>query len=222
MLDTQLQLQDRGLPRGRAGDRAATDLMWLEIDLLRSGRRWRRSARSARTPIASCESLFGRRQFRPLFRCTNRSMCAIVDVAWNGILEWHQDRGDGRVLRGQLRAAQFLRPPRFDHDQRAFLRRRSATSRIMEIDIDDVHLEGRGRKPSRRIEAGHLVMSDAPGWGVEVNEAAIRAHPTEALEGPSVERDHAQAAAFCLASATPSRPGYNQKSFEASRVRLQQ
>ena len=27
------------------------------------------------------------------------------------------------------------------------------------------------------IEAGYLVMSDAPGWGVEVNETAIRAHP---------------------------------------------
>ena len=23
----------------------------------------------------------------------------------------------------------------------------------------------------------HLVLTDAPGWGVEVNEAAIRAHP---------------------------------------------
>jgi L-alanine-DL-glutamate epimerase-like enolase superfamily enzyme len=27
------------------------------------------------------------------------------------------------------------------------------------------------------IESGRLVMTAAPGWGVEVNEAAIRAHP---------------------------------------------
>jgi L-alanine-DL-glutamate epimerase-like enolase superfamily enzyme len=27
------------------------------------------------------------------------------------------------------------------------------------------------------IEGGHLVLPDAPGWGVEVNEAAIRARP---------------------------------------------
>lgn len=27
------------------------------------------------------------------------------------------------------------------------------------------------------IEAGHLILGDGPGWGVEVDEAAIRAHP---------------------------------------------
>src|SRR6266536_2914529 len=42
--------------------------------------------RSARTPISSCESLYGRRQFRPYFE--NQSVdYAIIDVAWNGILE---------------------------------------------------------------------------------------------------------------------------------------
>ena len=37
-------------------------------------------------PIASCESLFGRRQFRPFFE--NRSMdVAIIDAPWNGVQE---------------------------------------------------------------------------------------------------------------------------------------
>ena len=36
--------------------------------------------------VASCESLFGRRQYRPFFE--NRSMdVAIVDVPWNGLAE---------------------------------------------------------------------------------------------------------------------------------------
>ena len=61
------------------------DLMWMELDmfdpdamaLVRTG---------AKTSIASCESLFGRREFRPYFE--KRSMdVAIVDVPWNGILE---------------------------------------------------------------------------------------------------------------------------------------
>jgi galactonate dehydratase len=28
-----------------------------------------------------------------------------------------------------------------------------------------------------RIEAGHLILPTSPGWGTEVDEAAVRAHP---------------------------------------------
>ncbi len=79
------------------------DLVWLEIDLYDpAGLALIR--RSARTPISSCKSLYGRRQFRPYFE--NQSVdFAIIDVAWNGILEIAEDRGDGRRLRGQCRAA---------------------------------------------------------------------------------------------------------------------
>jgi L-alanine-DL-glutamate epimerase-like enolase superfamily enzyme len=45
--------------------------------------------------------------------------------------------------------------------------------RIMEIDIDDVPWKDEVVTPPR-IENGHLLLGDAPGWGVEVNEAAIR------------------------------------------------
>jgi L-alanine-DL-glutamate epimerase-like enolase superfamily enzyme len=48
--------------------------------------------------------------------------------------------------------------------------------RIMEIDIDDVPWKDEVVSPPV-IESGHLVLPDGPGWGVEVNEAAIRAHP---------------------------------------------
>src|SRR5208337_1994600 len=61
------------------------ELVWLEIDLYDpAGLALIR--RSARTPISSCESLYGRRQFRPYFE--NQSVdFAIIDVTWNGILE---------------------------------------------------------------------------------------------------------------------------------------
>ena len=128
------------------------DLMWLEIDsfdpqalaLIRRG---------ARTPIASCESLFGRRQFRPFLDARAMDV-AIVDVPWNGILE-HEDRGDVRGLRGQLRAAQLLRPS-VDHDERALLRRDPQFP-----DHGDRHrrraLEGRGGEP-----AGHRGRASRP------------------------------------------------------------
>jgi len=48
--------------------------------------------------------------------------------------------------------------------------------RIMEIDIDDVPWKDEVVSPPL-IEHGHLVLTGAPGWGVEVDEKAIRAHP---------------------------------------------
>ena len=61
------------------------NLAWLEIDTFDAeGLRLIRDR--ARMPIASCESLFGRRQYRPSFE--KRSMdVAIVDVPWNGLAE---------------------------------------------------------------------------------------------------------------------------------------
>ena len=61
------------------------ELTWVEIDsydpaalaLIR---------RSSRTRVASLESLYGRRQFRPFLEQQSVDV-AIIDVAWNGILE---------------------------------------------------------------------------------------------------------------------------------------
>jgi hypothetical protein len=61
------------------------DMVWLEIDLYDpAGLNLIR--RSARTPIASLESIYGRRNFRPYFEHQSVDY-AIIDVAWNGILE---------------------------------------------------------------------------------------------------------------------------------------
>jgi L-alanine-DL-glutamate epimerase-like enolase superfamily enzyme len=48
--------------------------------------------------------------------------------------------------------------------------------RVMEIDIDSVAWRDEFTPPPV-IENGELVMPTGPGWGVEVNEAAIRARP---------------------------------------------
>ncbi len=61
------------------------DLAWLEIDSYDAAA-LATIRRSARTRIASCESLFGRRQYRPFFEHQSVDV-AIIDVPWNGILE---------------------------------------------------------------------------------------------------------------------------------------
>ena len=49
--------------------------------------------------------------------------------------------------------------------------------RIMEIDIDDVPWKDDIVTVVPEIENGQLRVPDAPGWGTDLNEEAIRAHP---------------------------------------------
>ena len=149
------------------------DLAWLEIDLYDpAGLALIR--RSARTPISSCESLYGRRQFRPYFE-QQAVDYAIIDVAWNGILESVKiaslaDTYEVNVAPhnfnghlGSLISAHFSAAvPNF---------------KVMEIDIDDVLWKDEIVTVPPVIENGELLLPTGPGWGAEVNEEFVRAHP---------------------------------------------
>ena len=89
LLDTNFNFKTEGYIKvARACE--PYNLFWLEIDSYDpEGLRLIRDR--APMPIASCESLFGRRQFRPFFE--NRSIdVSIIDVPWNGLAESLQDR----------------------------------------------------------------------------------------------------------------------------------
>ena len=47
----------------------------------------------------------------------------------------------------------------------------------MEIDIDDVPWKDDLVTVVPEIEDGHLVVPTGPGWGTDLDEEAIRAHP---------------------------------------------
>ena len=49
--------------------------------------------------------------------------------------------------------------------------------RIMEIDVDDVPWKDDIVTYVPEIEEGYLKLPKGPGWGVELNEEAIREHP---------------------------------------------
>ncbi|HEX2891233.1 mandelate racemase/muconate lactonizing enzyme family protein [Vineibacter terrae] len=151
------------------------DLFWLEIDSYDpEGLAYIRSR--AGMPIASCESLFGRRQFRPFFE--NRSMdVAIVDVPWNGLAE-------------SIKIAAMADPYEINCAPHNFYGHLSTLMsahfcaaipnfRIMEIDIDDVPWKDDLVTHPPVIENGHLLVPTRPGWGADVNEDAIRAHPVK-------------------------------------------
>ena len=99
---------------------------------------------------------------------------AIVDVPWNGILEGMKIAAMADAYEVNCAPHNFYGNLSTD-DERALLRRHPQFPHH-----GDRHrrraLEGRGGEPAGDRE-GHLVLPSAPGWGVEVNEAAIRAHP---------------------------------------------
>jgi L-alanine-DL-glutamate epimerase-like enolase superfamily enzyme len=149
------------------------DLVWLEIDLYDPpGLALIR--RSARTPISSCESLYGRRQFRPYFE-SQAVDYAIIDVAWNGILE-------SLKIAAMADAYEVnVAPHNFNGHLGSLISAHmcavAPNFKVMEIDIDDVTWKDDIVTAPPVIENGDLVLPKGPGWGADVNEDFVRAHP---------------------------------------------
>ena len=55
--------------------------------------------------------------------------------------------------------------------------------RIMEIDIDRLAWDDELFTTVPRIDNGHLVMPDSPGWGIAPDEQALQAHPPKERAG---------------------------------------
>lgn len=168
-LDTNFHFRTEGFLRIAEAVREF-DLTWLEIDT-HDAPALASIKRAAPCPIASCETLHGRREFRPFLE--NYAMdVGIVDVIWNGLAESLKIASMCDVY--EVNCA----PHNFYGNLCSMI---SATFsavipnfRVMEIDIDSVSWRDEFTPPPV-IEDGELVLPTGPGWGVEVNEAAIRA-----------------------------------------------
>lgn len=149
------------------------DLTWLEVDCFDPAA-LADVRRSARTRIASCESLFGRRQYKP-FLDHQAVDVAIIDVPWNGILESMKIAAMAETYEVNIA------PHNFNGHLGTLMSAHFCASvpnfRVMEIDIDDVPWKDDLVTPPPVIEDGMLRVPSGPGWGAEVNEDVIRAHP---------------------------------------------
>ncbi len=149
------------------------DLAWLEIDTpdpaaLADIRR------CSRTRIASCESLFGRRQYRPFFEQQAVDV-AIIDVPWNGILEAVKIAAMAEAY--EINVAPHNFNGHLGTLMSAHFSAAVANFRVMEIDIDDVPWKDAVVSTVPVVEAGELLLPTGAGWGAEVNEDVLRAHP---------------------------------------------
>ncbi len=149
------------------------DLVWCEIDSYDPAA-LATIRRSTRTRIASCESLYGRRQFRPYFEQQSVDV-AIIDVAWNGILESFKIAAMADAY--EINVAPHNFNGHIGSLMSAHLCAAIPNFRVMEIDIEDVPWKDELVTHVPVIENGELLVPTGAGWGAEVNEDVIRAHP---------------------------------------------
>ena len=148
-------------------------LFWFELDIYDPAS-LRRIRDALRTPIASCESLFGLRGFKPYFEHYAMDV-AIIDVPWNGI--WQGLKIAAMAEAYEVNVAPHNFYGHLSTLMSAHLCAAVPNFRIMEIDIDDVPWKDDIVTVVPEIENGQLRVPDAPGWGTDLNEEAIRAHP---------------------------------------------
>ena len=170
-LDTNFHFKTEGFLRV-AEAVAPFNLTWLEIDT-HDPAALATVKRQAPCPIASCETLHGRREFRPFLEHYAMDV-GIVDVIWNGLSESLKIAAMCDVY--EVNCA----PHNFYGNLCSMISAHFSAVipnfRVMEIDIDSVSWRDEFTPPPM-IEQGELVLPTGPGWGVEVNEAAIRARP---------------------------------------------
>ncbi len=149
------------------------DVFWVEIDTRDAHALHYIRSRTA-VPVASCECLFGRRDYRPFFEQQSVDV-AIIDTPWNGVAE-------SLKIAAMADAYEVNVAPHNFYGHLATLMNAHFCAvvpnlRIMEIDPDTVPWYDELVTVTPEIRDGHLVVPHRPGWGTDVNEEAVRAHP---------------------------------------------
>ena len=148
-------------------------MSWLEMDT-HDAASLALIRRSTSTPIASCETLCERRDFKPFFEAYAMDV-AIVDVIWNGYIESLKIAAMADVYEMNVAPHNF-----YGHLSSVISAHFCAAVpnlRIMETDVDAVPWRDELVDVPPVIDNGEFVLPTRPGWGVEVNEAAVRARP---------------------------------------------
>jgi L-alanine-DL-glutamate epimerase-like enolase superfamily enzyme len=130
--------------------------------------------------LASCESLVSTRQYRPFLELQTVDT-AIIDVPWNGF-------GQSYIIGQMADAYELTVAPHNYYSHLADLHAAHLCAvlpniRIMEIDIDDVPWKSQLVTAPPVIENGYIEVPKAPGWGADIDEAVLEAHPVEARSG---------------------------------------
>jgi L-alanine-DL-glutamate epimerase-like enolase superfamily enzyme len=149
------------------------DIFWVEIDT-RDPKALHYIRSRTTIPVVSCECLFGRRDYKPYFEQYSIDV-AIIDTPWNGVAE-------SVKIATMADAYEINVAPHNFYGHLATLMNAHFSAvvpnvRIMEIDPDRVSWYDDLVTAPPVIKDGHIHLPTTPGWGTDVNEAAVRAHP---------------------------------------------
>jgi L-alanine-DL-glutamate epimerase-like enolase superfamily enzyme len=149
------------------------DVLWVEIDT-RDAKALHYVRSRTTIPVASCECLFGRRDYRPYFEHQAVDV-AIIDTPWNGVAESVKIAAMADAYEVNVAPHNF-----YGHLATMMGAHFAAVVpnlRIMEYDPDMVPWQDDLVTVKPDVRDGHLHLPTGPGWGTEVNEEAVRAHP---------------------------------------------
>ena len=149
------------------------DLFWVEIDT-RDPKALSYIRQNTTISVASGECLFGRRDYKPFF--DHQAMdVVIIDKPWNGVAESLKIANMADTYEVNVAPHNF-----YGHLATMMSAHFSAVVpnfRIMEIDPDMVPWQDDLVTVKPQIENGYLLLPTGPGWGTEINEEAVKAHP---------------------------------------------
>merc|ERR1712070_1151483 len=176
---------------------------WLEYDILDpAAMRWIRQ--EVKIPIASLESLYGRVQFRPYLEAQAVDY-AIVDVLWNGA--WESVKIAALADCYQVSCATHNYHGWLGTAISAHFCAAIPNFKVLEIDVDDVPWKDEIVTVVPVIRNGVMTLPSGPGWGVDLNEEAIRTPPgrtlTPAVPALAVPADESLAKPAVEAPAVP-------------------
>jgi galactonate dehydratase len=151
------------------------ELMWLEMDLYEP-KALGLVRQSTTTPIGSLETILGRRALKP-YLDEHGVDVAIIDPQYNGVVEAVRMAAMADAYEVNVASHNFSGP------LSAVISSHFASVvpnfRIMELDVDEVPWKPKLLTNPYTIENGEFVPPAGPGWGTDVDEAVLRAHPAK-------------------------------------------
>jgi galactonate dehydratase len=151
------------------------ELMWLEMDLYEpTALALIRQATT--TPIGSLETILGRRALKPYLdaHCVD---VAIIDPQYNGVPEAMRMAAMADAYEVNIAAHNFSGP--LSAVICAHFAAAVPNFRIMELDVDEVPWKPKLLTRPPTIEDGTFAPPSGPGWGTEIDEEMLRAHPAK-------------------------------------------
>lgn len=149
------------------------NLRWLEVDVFDADVMADIRQRSP-VPLGGAEMICTAREFKPFF--TARAIdVPLIDVPWNGFIESMRIASLADAFDINVSPHNFI-----SHLSTMISGHFAAITpnlQVMEFDVDEVPWHGEFFTEPLPLENGHLVLTEKPGWGMDVNEEAVRERP---------------------------------------------